>query len=399
MPGKTNVFNLGALGVNRNKNPLQVIDGELLIAQNGIPRLHQGRLAIAKRDGMSKINETTAAGAILAIINLPYTEAADELSGDPPVFIAGSDTGTKKIQSSPDGLTWTLRDATQAMDAIIGVRGVAYSPSLEVYVAVGTSNPFKSAWATDLDDWTVTSTGTAGSHQWNAVCWSESLGLFCAVAQNGAPSLIATSPDGATWTFRTAAHASHWYNDVIWAEEIGLFIAVSSQSGSTGRNRIATSPDGITWTERSIDASSGTSQNLKGVCWAPELSLAVICCLNTGVAVANKFQTSPDGITWTRRTAAADVQLTDVKYSPTLGFCSCAQTGTTSNQIQTSPDGITWTAQTTPAIRSWKSVRWHEAAGRWIVVGTTLDKVLTSTDGVTWTEVSCAISQDWYKVL
>ncbi|MCB9814241.1 hypothetical protein H6784_02370 [Candidatus Nomurabacteria bacterium] len=53
-----------------------------------------------------------------------------------------------------------------------------------------------------------------------------------------------TSPDGITWTLRSAAGANQW-RSVTYGN--GLFVAVSN----TGTNRVMTSPDGITWTARS----------------------------------------------------------------------------------------------------------------------------------------------------
>ena len=53
-----------------------------------------------------------------------------------------------------------------------------------------------------------------------------------------------TSPDGITWTARSAAEANGWYS-VTYGN--GLFVAVSQD----GTNRIMTSTDGITWTAKS----------------------------------------------------------------------------------------------------------------------------------------------------
>jgi len=68
-------------------------------------------------------------------------------------------------------------------------------------------------------------------------------GLFVAVA-NGGTNRVMTSPDGITWTSRTAAAANDWYG-VTYGD--GLFVAVSY----TGTSRVMTSSDGITWTSKS----------------------------------------------------------------------------------------------------------------------------------------------------
>lgn len=66
MPGKINIYNLGQLGVDIVNAPFQVEDGAFLSAQNGQISNKDDQLAIRKRDGMSKVNTTAAAGTVLA---------------------------------------------------------------------------------------------------------------------------------------------------------------------------------------------------------------------------------------------------------------------------------------------------------------------------------------------
>ena len=98
--------------------------------------------------------------------------------------------------------------------------------------------------------WTLRSAATAAT--WRGVTWSADLGLFCAVAQDGN---VMTSPDGLTWALQTAQSASLF--SVAWSPELGLFAAVDNNAGA-GTNRIFTSPDGVTWTKR----YSGTQAKL-----------------------------------------------------------------------------------------------------------------------------------------
>src|SRR5690606_27701947 len=64
---------------------------------------------------------------------------------------------------------------------------------------------------------------------------------FVAVAYNGT-NRVMTSPDGITWTSRTAGE-NNW-NSITYGNDI--FVAVATD----GTNRVMTSPDGITWTSR-----------------------------------------------------------------------------------------------------------------------------------------------------
>jgi hypothetical protein len=64
--------------------------------------------------------------------------------------------------------------------------------------------------------------------------------------------------------------------------------------------------------------------------------------------------TSPDGITWTSRTSAADNSWSSVTYGNGL-FVGVAGSGT-GNRVMTSPDGITWTIRTSATDNIWNSV-------------------------------------------
>ena len=68
--------------------------------------------------------------------------------------------------------------------------------------------------------------------------------------------------------------------------------------------------------------------------------------------------TSPDGITWTIQTSAADNSWRSVTYGNGL-FVAVASFAT-GNRVMTSPDGITWTIQTSAADNEWRSVTWAQ---------------------------------------
>ena len=106
------------------------------------------------------------------------------------------------------------------------------------------------------------------SQDWQSVCWSPELGIFCAVAANAA--VAATSPDGITWTQRVLPSSQTWVS-VCWSPELGLFCAVSLTSAVA-----ATSPDGINWTSRAMPSVRAWSS----VVWAPELG--IFCAVSVG---------------------------------------------------------------------------------------------------------------------
>jgi hypothetical protein len=102
--------------------------------------------------------------------------------------------------------------------------------------------------------------------------------------------------------------------------------------------------------------------------------------------------TSPDGITWTIRTSAANNSWNSVTYGNGL-FVAVSDTG--GNRVMTSPDGITWTSRTSAANNAWVSVAY--GSGLFVAIsynggGT---QVMTSPDGITWTSRTNAASNLW----
>jgi hypothetical protein len=136
-----------------------------------------------------------------------------------------------------------------------------------------------------------------------------------------------------------------------------------------------TSPDGVTWTTRTSAADNAWF----GVCWSPERGLFVAVAF-TGTG--NRVMTSPDGVTWTARTSAANNSWRSVCWSPQLSvFVAVATTGS-GNRVMTSPDGVTWTARTPAADNSWYSVCWSPELSVFAAVATDGVGVMTSAIGV-----------------
>ena len=232
--------------------------------------------------------------------------------------------------------------------------------------------------------WLISSSGA--DNNWQSICWSAELGLFCVVGASGSGNRVMTSPDGITWTARTSVVDNQWLS-VCWSAELGLFCAVSNTG--TG-NRVMTSPDGITWTAR----SSASDQAWYSVCWSAELGL--FCAISSGAYV----QTSPDGVSWTLRNAAANLQWRSVCWSADLGlFCAVSISGT-GNRVMTSVDGVTWTARTSAADNAWNAVCWSAELGLFCAVAGsgTGNRVMTSPDGITWTSRTSAADNTWNAI-
>jgi hypothetical protein len=71
MAGLLNVFGLGSLGVNKDKNPINLEDGELTKAQNAIHDPTGSMGGIRKRPGLTKVNSSAVSGSVFNIVNVP----------------------------------------------------------------------------------------------------------------------------------------------------------------------------------------------------------------------------------------------------------------------------------------------------------------------------------------
>lgn len=74
--GKINVKTLGLLGVNVDKNPLELLDGELRSAQNAIHEPLGANAGIKNRPGLTPFNTSSASVAILGGVGVPFADTS-----------------------------------------------------------------------------------------------------------------------------------------------------------------------------------------------------------------------------------------------------------------------------------------------------------------------------------
>lgn len=172
------------------------------------------------------------------------------------------------IFSSPDGVTWTTRvPGPDRSGPGSDLRGVAWSPTLLRFVAVGNGYVMTSS---DLGvSWTPITTAPISGKILNGVTRSGT--QFVAVG-NGA---ILTSPDGLTWTARAPGTGAS-LRSVVWNGS--QYVAVGDVT--------LTSLDGAQWA-READGATGWN----GIAWSGRQFVEV--------GSAGDIRTSPDGTTWT----------------------------------------------------------------------------------------------------
>lgn len=232
--------------------------------------------------------------------------------------------------------------------------------------------------------WTARTTPTMARGQTRGgAAWSPALAMFAAVAGQYGANGIMTSPDGITWTQRTANSASQVLYGIIWSPELAMFIAAGWTSGAETTN-IFTSTNGTTWTARTVDAG-----NWQSVAWAASIPLAVAIKSNL-----SDVATSTNGTAWsvvgtTGFTASAQM----IEWSPALGlFVAITNSSDAATQFYTSPNGTTWTVRTgTTGPVPWKIV-WATSLAKFVVLSFQGTGAWVSTNGTTWTFTAFSVA-------
>lgn len=282
--------------------------------------------------------------------------------------------------AQPAPLTWTVASPFGNDAWSENFAGIAFGNNRFLVAGSysGISTGARVATSPDLANWTsqqlppgIPPTALGQDYSFTAAAFGN--GQFI-VGASGRPltntqKIVASSDNGATWTFRDVRLSDVWGLDYI----NGLWVATgnSNQSGPQSAN-LTTSVDGITWTPR----ATGSGDDLNAAAYGN----------GRYVAVGNNFQavTSTDGVTWTRNVvvdadaASRDmtIHLRDVIFANGR-FVAAAEGG----RVYTSTNGLTWTTHIiAPTAIRFRGVAY--GGGRYVVVGDTT--TASSTDGVTW---------------
>ncbi len=205
-------------------------------------------------------------------------------------FIAMFDSGTQRLATSSDGITWTA----------ISTNLLTYSPLDMTYVSgtyyalVSDGNISRARILTspDLTTWTAVAVfNISPTSMTNGHTLQYSNGTFIVAGDNtfASPQTNAEliySTDGTTWTAATNATALGTRYNVVYGN--GTWVSVG-----LGQN-VATSSDGITWTNSATALPNNSTW--RGLVYKNNRFVAV----STGGHVAY----STDGLSWTAGTAS-----------------------------------------------------------------------------------------------
>ncbi len=269
-----------------------------------------------------------------------------------------------------------LNTIQEELAGLVESSGMALSKSNKAQLQAALLDPLNTVRRLVMRSWRFCQMTAAGG-AFVKCAWSPTLQLFAAVGWSGT-NRIATSPDGINWTVRTITNRS-WYG-IVWADTLGLFVAVDSNNA-----RVVTSSDGITWTI--TDVTGGLAAGHLKVAWSSALGLLA----GVGGATTQRIATSADGTTWTPRTTP-NSSYEDICWSPELGmFLAVGGGGAAANGFMTSTNGTSWTGQTSPGVTivdSWYRCCWSSKLRKFVVLGTKAAGgviVAVSSDGTNWT--------------
>ena len=150
----------------------------------------------------------------------------------------------------------------------------------------------------------------------------------------GAAGTILTSNDGATWTIVPQLPVAR-LDSVTFGN--GLFVAVGYAVGS---QNIFTSADGLMWTTY----DSGENVELISVTYAVANSLGTLSPMFIAAGAGGTLVTSPDGVTWTKRSCGTRELDTVTSVTHSNMFADSYLAIASGNGTAcSSTDGITWT--------------------------------------------------------
>lgn len=235
---------------------------------------------------------------------------------------------------------------------------VAYSPSLNTWIAVGTGVN-RGVISTTGYSWTrIPSLAAALSTSGLAIARSDAQDLW--VAGGAGTFRIATSSDGTTWNNQTSPFTTQ-VNGIAFSPERNRWVAVGS-----GTAAIAYSSDGITWTQAMAVVASGVGRH---VTWSSELGLFLVS-MSGGPAGYPSVVTSVNGIAWSVSSDAfaPSTTTTGAAWNGTMFMLTGASAVDT---IQSSTDGLVFTGLGKSDIpTSGNGVCHSSLVNEWLFLGT-----------------------------
>lgn len=187
------------------------------------------------------------------------------------------------------------------------------------------------------------------------------------------------------WTDRTPPGTPDGLRDVVYSYDLDLWVVVG-EDNSAGGGYIATSPDGTTWTQRTATGFTTGGDELYAVDYDPD-SGYFIAGGNKGTIIR-----SSDGITWAAASSPPGTlnEIFDIAINDQGDIIAVGEAGSDPVIIRSADGGNTWAIVDNPvASNNYLNVTWEPVARRFVAVGQSAGMKKSPTDdgSGTWVAV------------
>jgi hypothetical protein len=318
------------------------------------------------------------------------------------VFVAGG-VGGNTLAYSNNGADWTVSPSSNSVFTSV-VRALLYVSSSNLWIAGGYGGNTL-AYSTDGINWTPgTNLFSAGCY---SLAYSPSLNIYLA-GGNGITNLLGFSNDGKTWTGEDGTGSGGNYtgngnaiitttgyvNTIAWSNSLNLFLAGGRTNNTGTGGIIASSADGKTWISENGGGNGNGNSMFPSICYAivAHPSSNLIVAGGSYATAGNTLAYSTDGKTWTGLgTTIFTINCTALAYSPTLNIWVAGGNGGSQLGYATDPTTVGgptgWTATGSGIFSSaCNTITWSPSLGLFVAAGIGgTNYFATSPDGKNWT--------------
>lgn len=171
--------------------------------------------------GAGVIMYSTDGGATWAGVTPPEANTWNQViwttnrDGSNGKFVAVAGDGNNRVMTSPDGVTWAVRDCPSEQWYSVAWNG-------ERYVAI--SNGTKFMTSTDGEYWELVNSDFFPAIGWFKLIWNDECNMFMSLSF-GNGGMVITSPDGFSWDLRPHGQPATFAIDHVWHSGRGMFVA------------------------------------------------------------------------------------------------------------------------------------------------------------------------------
>jgi hypothetical protein len=258
---------------------------------------------------------------------------------------------------SLDGISWSSASFTDSILSGANWRGVCYSSQLNRYVAVADSGTKRVATSSDGITWTLQDASTNAT--WVSVAYGA--GVFSAVNNNTTGSRIMYSSDGFTWSSSGVTTGSVLIGTAYHITYQNGWFLISRENGQINESRVIKSTNGINFTNTLIETAS---QN--------PITTEIIYGSSHFVGIANSgiLRRSTDTSSWTNAsfptifggstplsTNSFQGLTYGVRGSTSTSYYYAVSRFRSSSQVMYSTNqGVNWISETITTTTGWNSI-------------------------------------------